>query len=370
MGSNSEAELSRFSAVNIVMGNESCDLDSTISALVYAYLLYSEMSVDAKETVTVIPLLKILKKEFPLKTEVTYYLKKNGIPMDLLVFWDSINLKELQMTSRLKLTLVDHHVLSPEAEFLCSSVVEVIDHHPQDPAWLWPMQKVTLTTVGSCCTLVASEVVQRCPGLISSQVAMLLYGPIILDTACFSQTAGRTTELDLKMAMELENRGVDSTRREKLFQELLAARSDVSNLTPSQLLEKDMKITLGIPVPGLPMLVQEFVAYPDVTEALKKFCAERETNVTVLMGLLIDGDQIQRDIAVFSSAEPRIAQEVIKCLMNSTDPALQLESFEVASENHIPGLQLFRQLNAKASRKQVLPIVRCAAECIVKRCQK
>ncbi|PNF32607.1 hypothetical protein B7P43_G18096 [Cryptotermes secundus] len=139
--SRSLAELSRFSAVNIVMGNESCDLDSTISALVYAYLLYSEMSVDAKETVTVIPLLKILKKEFPLKTEVTYYLKKNGIPMDLLVFWDSINLKELQMTSRLKLTLVDHHVLSPEAEFLCSSVVEVIDHHPQDPAWLWPMQK-------------------------------------------------------------------------------------------------------------------------------------------------------------------------------------------------------------------------------------
>lgn len=55
---------------------------------------------------------------------------------------------------------------------------------------------------------------------------------------------------------------------------------------------------------------QEFVAYPDVAEALKKFCAERETNVTVLMGLLIDGDQIQRDIAVFSSAEPRIAQEV------------------------------------------------------------
>lgn len=97
----------------------------------------------------------------------------------ILVSRDSINLKELQMTNRLKLTLVDHHVLSPEAEFLCSSVVEVIDHHPQDPAWLWPMQKVTLTTVGSCCTLVASEVVQRCPGLISSQVAMLLYGEFV-----------------------------------------------------------------------------------------------------------------------------------------------------------------------------------------------
>jgi inorganic pyrophosphatase/exopolyphosphatase len=78
--------LCRSSAVNIVMGNESCDLDSAVSALVYAYLLYSEMSADARESVAVIPLLNILRKELPLKTEVTYYLKKNGIPLDLLVF--------------------------------------------------------------------------------------------------------------------------------------------------------------------------------------------------------------------------------------------------------------------------------------------
>jgi hypothetical protein len=52
------------------------------------------------------------------------------------------------------------------------------------------------------------------------------------------------------------------------------------------------------------------VAYPNVAEALKEFCAEKETTVTVLMGLRIDGDQVQRDIAVFSSAKPRIAHEV------------------------------------------------------------
>jgi hypothetical protein len=63
------------------------------------------------------------------------------------------------------------------------------------------------------------------------------------------------------MAMALETRGIDSTRREELFQELLAARSDVSNLTPSQLLEKDMKIASSIPVPGLPMLVQVCVNF-------------------------------------------------------------------------------------------------------------
>jgi hypothetical protein len=89
---------------------------------------------------------------------------------------DSINLKVLQTVSKLRVTLLDHHVLSPETEFLRLSVVEVIDHHPQDPAWFWPKQKVTQATVGSCCTLVANEVAERCPWLISSQVAMLLYG--------------------------------------------------------------------------------------------------------------------------------------------------------------------------------------------------
>jgi inorganic pyrophosphatase/exopolyphosphatase len=78
--------LYRFTAVNIVMGNESCDLDSATSALVYGYLLYSEMNADTRNTVAVVPLLNICKKELPLKTEVTYYLKKNDIPLDLLVF--------------------------------------------------------------------------------------------------------------------------------------------------------------------------------------------------------------------------------------------------------------------------------------------
>ena len=59
--------------------------------------------------------------------------------------------------------------------------------------------------------------------------------------------------------------------------------------------------------------------------------------------------------------------ERLKC---SNDPALQLEAVELAPPHQISGLQLFRQLNAKASRKQVLPIVRCAAESLKKPCER
>jgi inorganic pyrophosphatase/exopolyphosphatase len=81
-----QAELQRFTAVRIVMGNEACDLDSAISALVYAYLLHNEMSAETREVMAVLPLLNILKKELPLKTEVTFYLQHSGIPLDHLVF--------------------------------------------------------------------------------------------------------------------------------------------------------------------------------------------------------------------------------------------------------------------------------------------
>jgi inorganic pyrophosphatase/exopolyphosphatase len=118
------------------------------------------------------------------------------------LFRDSINLKQLQVAGKLELTLVDHHVLSPENEFLSASVVEIVDHHPQDPSWLWPQKKVVLTTVGSCCTLVANEVIKRCPQLISPQVAMLLYGECTVSNHVMGHLAS-AAYVDIKVSLSL-----------------------------------------------------------------------------------------------------------------------------------------------------------------------
>ncbi|PSN51625.1 Exopolyphosphatase PRUNE1 [Blattella germanica] len=213
------------------MGNESGDLDSVVSSLVYAYLLQTMATGNAP----VIPVLNFLAKELPFKTEVV---------------------------------LTDHHVMPSHTAALRSSVVEVVDHHPQDPAWVWPPETTTLQKVGSCCTLVAKKVLDQCPKILDLQVASLLYGPIILDTACFNPTADKTTPLDLEMASELEKRGVDGSQKEQLFAELTQARSDISTLTPAQLLVKDLKVTSGIPMPGFPILVQvtRFKVLPESTE--------------------------------------------------------------------------------------------------------
>ncbi|KAJ9575630.1 hypothetical protein L9F63_007491, partial [Diploptera punctata] len=337
-----------------VMGNESGDLDSVISSLVYAYLLHNI----AVQDTPVVPVLNFLEKELPLKTEVTYYLKKNGIPLDALTFRDTVDLRTVHKSGKLELVLMDHHVMSKETEILRTSVVQVIDHHPQDPAWMWPSETTTLKKVGSCCTLVAEKMLELQPKLLNCQVAALLYGPIVLDTACFNPAADKTTELDLQMAAELERRGVKGSQKDKLFADLLAARSDVSSLTPSQLLLKDMKVTSGVPMPGFPILVQEFVNRHGMLAALQQFCTEHNTGVTVLLGLKIDGDSIKRDLAVFNMDAEDKAEQMVSCLMKSRDPELLLE----VVETQVPGLQLFNQLNVKASRKQILPVVKHAAQ--------
>jgi inorganic pyrophosphatase/exopolyphosphatase len=98
------------------MGNESCDLDSAVSALVYAYLLYNEVNAKTKGT-AVIPLFNICKKDLPLKTEVTYYLKKNSVPLDLLVF--QLGISDHFCCLHFQDSVNMSYVLSTKTKFLC-----------------------------------------------------------------------------------------------------------------------------------------------------------------------------------------------------------------------------------------------------------
>ena len=67
--------------MHAVFGNEACDLDSAAASLTYAYLL---SSMD-RETLY-LPLLNIPEQEYPLKTEVTFFLHKLGIGKEHLIF--------------------------------------------------------------------------------------------------------------------------------------------------------------------------------------------------------------------------------------------------------------------------------------------
>jgi len=94
------------SGLIIVMGNEACDLDSAVSALVYAHFLSHQ-----NPTKIVLPMLNILREELPLKTEVIHCIStKLGLGISNILCRDDLPLESLG--GEFQLVLVDHHALT------------------------------------------------------------------------------------------------------------------------------------------------------------------------------------------------------------------------------------------------------------------
>lgn len=68
------------------MGNQTCDLDSTICTLAQGLLEFVETKNCEQNGIAVIPVMNIPENEFRIKTEVVYCLKSHNIPLNLLTF--------------------------------------------------------------------------------------------------------------------------------------------------------------------------------------------------------------------------------------------------------------------------------------------
>lgn len=156
--------------------------------------------------------------------------------------------------------MVDHHVAKIPVQG--ANVIEVIDHRPLDLNVSFPVEcKVTLSSVGSCATLIADKI--RSSQVTVPDCLQLLHGTILLDTLNFSSSADKARPLDVEIVTEIERLiAFDQNQRAKLFDELVKARNNVDSLTALQLLSKDLKIVTNsknsfvVAIPGFPILVQ------------------------------------------------------------------------------------------------------------------
>lgn len=315
------------------MGNESCDLDSVVSALTLAFF-YTESKMEF------CPVLNMARADYPIKTEVCFFLKMHGITDEFLTFKDDI----MELENSNCIILVDHHV-SPYRR----SVIEVFDHHQFDSSsGLNATCKTTIKRVGSCATLIADLILQsQEPKTGHLLIALeLLYGAIVLDTINFSKCA----ELDLNVANEIEM--LTKVNREKLFMELVNARSDISSLSTLQLLYKDMKSIINgelkVCISALPISVQEYIK-KSPENSLRLFANDQNCNVVVLMGMKI-GNTVYRDIGIINISSQHICDEIV---LKIHEHNLQLRELGCS----FLGGRFFRQGNIKATRKQILPVV-------------
>ncbi|XP_075158851.1 exopolyphosphatase prune [Haematobia irritans] len=349
----------------IVLGNESCDLDSAVSSISLAYFNHKNRSEHKTDVeCNFLPILNIPKRDFSLKTEVRYFLNKYSITEEMLTFRDELTEEFLQSS---QLVLVDHHV-SP---WLNNSIA-IYDHRPRDSSALIPEQcEVHMDLVGSCATLIADlYITKEILGEDEHDVLNLLRGTIVLDTVNFSQEAARATTRDHEACAHLENAlGItNAAGREELFNELVKARSDVNSLTAAQLLRKDNKILtstkledMKLAIPGFPIPVQEFISKDNAERDIREFATENNCSVILLMGMFVklDDNSVHRDIGLINISNDRICNIVKQKLESLTEPNLNLNLY---NDCKFMNGSFYMQGNIKATRKHILPHVKNVLE--------
>lgn len=337
---------------HVVLGNESCDLDSMVSALAFAYFL----SKTAHSKTLIVPLLNIRQADLVLRSDNVFLLRQTGFSPDLLLFRDQLDLQALQRAGRLRLTLVDHNVLPSSDRDLEGAVVEVIDHRQQErePS---PACPVTVEMVGSCATLITERIIQKAPEILDQQLAQLLYATILLDCVNMAPAAGKVTPKDSQYAAALEARFPALPPRGALFQALQNAKFDVSGLNTEQMLLKDMKAvsgSLSLAISVLYITLEEFLQRAELEAELSDFCQKLGFELLLLMTIsFTETKEPIRELAVFShSAACR--EQMCQYLERARNPALNLCPI---SSPH-PHIAAYQQGNTLASRKKLLPIVK------------
>ncbi|XP_077996859.1 uncharacterized protein LOC144450158 [Glandiceps talaboti] len=347
-------DLSSHDKIHVVIGNEACDLDSTVSAVTYAWFLAKTRS--STQDVVFIPVLNIPQEDYRLRTEVTYFLRRLGITDTSLVFRDNIDLRDLHSQGKLSLTLVDQNVLPQKDTDLESIVVEVIDHHSNQRGDGDDNCSVTIEMVGSCATLVAEKMKSTNGELFTEEISTLLLGTILLDTVNFDPAAGKTTFKDEQIAVELQEHcpNVDKT---ELFESLQSAKCDMSGLQTSEILRKDLKCVcndaINIGISSVTMHLETFLERDNIMEDLGNFCTSQNIDMLVVMAITID-EEITRQLAIFTSHHPGIKQDLIFTLECSISPDLDLSPMVTEYDT----MATYYQGNIKASRKKILPIVK------------
>lgn len=78
-------KINEYEAIRIILGNESCDLDSTISSISLAFY-FNKLNETSNKNVITLPVMSVTKDEFIMRTENCYCLKKSGIDINWLLY--------------------------------------------------------------------------------------------------------------------------------------------------------------------------------------------------------------------------------------------------------------------------------------------
>ncbi|KAL2760268.1 hypothetical protein ACRALDRAFT_2093897 [Sodiomyces alcalophilus JCM 7366] len=370
----------RPSPLTLVVGNESADLDSLCSPIVYAYL----RSTTSPNPTLHIPLSNLPRADLALRPELTTALAHARLrPSDLLTL---DNLPPALDPRATRWLLVDHNALTGPlaARGFSDHVVGCVDHHADEgrvPSTDGTGEPRIIEKCGSCASLIASfcrpawEEALRSSGSRGEEsdahLARLALAPILVDTAGL-KAEDRTTDTDVRAVEFLEGllRDDASYAREAYLEELTRAKEDLSALGVRDIFRKDYKqwdeggMALGMSsvVQGFDYLLGEKAGGggPEVVlGTFRAWAEERKLDVGVIMTTAHPGGEFRRELLVwaFNEAAVAVAEDFVK----TCGEELGLETWGDGRLDLVEeGMwrRVWLQRNVAYSRKKVGPMLR------------
>jgi len=360
---------------SFVIGNQSADLDSICSALVYGYI-QSRTPSALKTDRIIIPITNIPAEETKLRPELTALLKHADLtPSDLISLDDLGDFSASLPPGKTDWTLVDHNVLLGElGEVYAESVVGVIDHHDSEGTIRSDAEPNIIESAGSCASLVteycrsAWDALSENTAKLDAQLAYLALGPILIDTVNL-QATDKITSTDLSALQYLEAKILHIHKdynRETFFRKLDTAKSDLNSLSLEEILRKDYKswdesgLNLGISsaVRSMDYLISKSQT-SDFIEELLSFAKKREVDLYAIMTAHNEGEDFAREILLIAMASGK-PQDAAEKFSSSNSETLRLEAIPNADVDGSKAVwfRLWTQKDTNSSRKQVAPMLR------------
>ncbi|XP_015704654.1 protein prune homolog 2 isoform X3 [Coturnix japonica] len=330
--------------VHVVLGSKSCDLDSLISAVAYAYFLDKVSPPD----VLCLPVLNIPRRDFSFFTETRFILEELNIPESFHIFRDEIDLHQLNAEGKLSLTLTNRNMLTSEDKSLESAVVKVINPDEQCDG--------SLELQASSSSLVVKEILQEAPELITQQLAYLLRGSILFK--CMSLEADTITEQQEKVLSVLEEKFPDLPPREEIISVLQETQFNPQGVSIEEVMLKGLKeISDGeikIAISTVHMTLEDCTLHRNLIGDLKAFIYKYGFDVLVILAnALSDEQQTKRQMAVYSE-NLELGNQICCELEECQNPCLELDPLECGCDQ----IFIYHQENSLVTCDQIFLLIK------------
>ncbi|KAG6006689.1 hypothetical protein E4U21_006764 [Claviceps maximensis] len=349
--------------LTFVVGNESADLDSLCSAIVYAFIRTNSAPHSLH-----IPLSNLPRADLALRTEMTAVLQHAALTTDQLITLSE--LPDLQPEDT-RWVLVDHNSLTGPLKKFASQVTGCVDHHVNEGVVEADARPRVIEPCGSCMSLIVDECKQAWEELREKTEPMehdklikLSLAPILLDTTNLtmaSKVRPKDTAAVAFLQRQLRDPNFDATQYYDLIN---AVKEDISGLSFRDIFRKDYKeweesgLTLGIScvVQGFEYLLDKAVSEKVLLEELSSWSEERKLDVTGVMTTSHPGGKFHRQLLVWGLNDR--GRKAVQKFRDLAADKLRLEPWRGGSLDGRDERFAWAQLELTASRKQVAPLLR------------